>query len=112
MLFKCQSGVINALSVTDEIDEDDLEDEGEFEEYSESNMQDNICDEKLRYLQRMRARTLPDELKVSSSLSVNIEHMITYRHKNHETFIKPLPVDATLENAPFHASNFFISMST
>ena len=102
----------NVVAFHEESDTDDLEYEGEFEECSETNMQDNICDEKVQHLQKMETRTIPDEQKVSSSLSVNMEHMITYRHRNHNTFLRPLPVDATLENAPFHVDNFFTSTAT
>ncbi|CAK9820447.1 Cilia- and flagella-associated protein 251 [Anthophora plagiata] len=95
-----------------EFDEDDnFGYEGESEQYLETKLENDMCEEKLGYLQRIELVKEFDEISLTPS--VYLEEMFRNHDKNQEGFVKPphIPTDATLDNAPFHVGKFFISCS-
>ncbi|XP_076245455.1 cilia- and flagella-associated protein 251 [Calliopsis andreniformis] len=92
-------------------DEDDVEYEEEGEEYSESKEEEIVCNKKIEYLKKIEIKTLQNQVKISSTLSVNLEPMFRNHDENQESFVKPphTAVDATFENNPFYIDAFFVS---
>nr|XP_034188780.1 cilia- and flagella-associated protein 251-like isoform X1 [Osmia lignaria] len=88
-------------------EKDSVEYEGEFEGYSESKLEDSLCDEKIGYLKKIESLILEE---VESSATVNLEPMLRNHNRDKENFTKSIgPIDTTLEGSPFYTDNFIVS---
>ncbi|XP_054001995.1 cilia- and flagella-associated protein 251-like [Hylaeus anthracinus] len=105
-------GPVSTISTSDfDFDEEeDLEYEGEFEESSENKRKSTICDLRGEDVKQIEKKILQPQDNVPSTVTINLEYPLRDWDEKREQFVKPshVPVDATLEKAPFYVDNFFI----
>ncbi|XP_017757686.1 PREDICTED: WD repeat-containing protein 66-like [Eufriesea mexicana] len=110
--FDLESALLGPVATVSESEidtdeEDDLEYEGEIEEYPETKLEDT-CVEKMKYIEKIESMKYCSE--VSLMTTIHLEKTIKDYGKKQKSFKEKLhvPTDATIENAPFYVKNFIV----